>query len=181
MWHKLPPEQRQKLEHWLFVEHVSYQEAVERAQKEWGVTGSTVSLCRFYQRVEEEHVVEELERAAEMATGVAAAQGRLSSLQASAMKVVGMRMMQNVVSRGDVKELAVLSRVLARNEERKIQHQRLALAREKFEFRAAKAVVDQLPHLEKMAREDQGREDARINATRKGIFGTRPADIIYEY
>jgi len=61
IWNGLTPEQRQTLEHWLFVENMGYKEASERAQKEWGVTGSSVSVGRFYRRVERERVLDELE------------------------------------------------------------------------------------------------------------------------
>lgn len=120
-WNSLPPEQRKMLEHWLFVEHVGYKEASERAQKEWGVTGSAVSLGRFYWRIEKDRVVSELEALAETATEVDAADGKLANLKGSAMKVVGLRLLQKAVSKGDAKDLAILSRVLSQNEDREIQ------------------------------------------------------------
>jgi hypothetical protein len=180
IWNSLPPEQRQKLEHWLFVERIGYKEASERAQKEWGVTGSETSVGRFYRRIEKERVVDELEEAAETATGLNAAEGKVESLKSSAMKVVGMRLLENVVARGDVKELATLGRVLSQSEEKEIQRGRLALAREKFEFNSAKAVLKQMQLLEKMAQEDQEREDAKIDAIRLAIFGSDPVDDNYE-
>jgi hypothetical protein len=69
-----------------------------------------------------------------------------------------------------VKELATLGRVLTQSEEREIQRGRLALAREKFEFKAAKAALKQLPLLDQMTQEDQEREDARMDAIRLAIF-----------
>ena len=168
------------LEHWLFVENVSYKEAIERAQKEWGVTGSTVSLGRFYQRLEKERVVGEMEAAVETATEVDAAQGKLAGLKSSAMKVMGMRLLQKAVSEGEVKELAMLSRALSQCEEREIQRRRLELARQKFEFNAVKAALKRMSLLEKISQEDQEREDARIDAVRLEIFGTPPTDINHE-
>jgi len=176
IWNSLPPEQREKLEHWLFVERIGYKEASERALKEWGVTGSETSVGRYYRRIQKERVVDELEEMAETAVEVNAAEGKLESLKSSTMKVVGMRMLQNVVARGDVKELALLGRVMTQSEEKEIQRGRLKLAREKFEFNAAKAVLKQLPLLEKMTQEDQEREDAKIDAIRLEIFGTPPPD-----
>jgi len=181
IWNSLPPEQRQKLEHWLFVERVSFQVVKERAEKEWGVTGSVVGLSKFYHRVEGERVADELETAAETAARMEGTEGKLENLQASAMKVMGMRLLQNTVSRGDVKELAVLNRALARNEERKILNRRLDLAQRKFEFNAAKAVLNNIALLEKITKDEQEREDAKIEAIRLAIFGTPPTDVIYEY
>ncbi len=174
IWNSLPPEQRQMLEHWLFVERISYKEASERAQREWGVTGSAVSVGTYYRRIEKDRVMGDLEEAAETAMGVNAAEGKVENLKSSAMKVVGMRLLENVMARGDVKELATLGRVLTQNEEKEIQRGRLALAREKFEFNSAKEVLKKMPLLEKMTQEDQEREDARMDAVRLAIFGTPP-------
>ncbi len=176
IWNSLTPEQRQTLEDWLFVKNMGYREVSERAQKEWGVTGSSMSVARYYRRVEKERVLNELEAVAETAVEVSAAEGKMDSLRTSAMKVMGMRVLENVMARGDVKELAVLGRVLTQTEEREIQRGRLALAQKKFEFNAAKAALKQLPKLDKMRQEDEAREDERIDLIRLGIFGKDPVD-----
>ena len=49
-WSKLTAEQRETLEGWLFDENIGYKEALERAQKEFGITSSLSSLADFYQR-----------------------------------------------------------------------------------------------------------------------------------
>lgn len=176
IWNSLTPEQRQTLEDWLFVKNMGYKEASERALKEWGVAGSSVSVGRFYRRVERERVLDELEAVTETAVEVSAAEGKLDSLRTSAMKLMGMRVLENVMARGDVKELAVLGRVLTQTEEREIQRSRLALARKKFEFNSAKAALKQLKLMDQMTQEDQEREDARIDAIRLAIYGEDPVD-----
>ena len=176
IWNSLPPEQREQLEHWLFVEHIGYKEASERALKEWGVTGSETSVGRYYRRIQKERVVDELEEAVETATEVEAAPGKVQALKSSAMKVVGMRLLQNVMAKGDVKELAVLNRVLMQSEEKEIQRGRLALAQKKFEFKAAREVWKQARLMEKLTQEDQEREDAKLDAIRLAIFGTPPPE-----
>ena len=176
IWNSLPPEQRQKLEHWLFVEHIGYKEASERALKEWGVTGSETSVGRFYRRIEKERVVEELEEAVETATEVDATPGKVAILKSSAIKMAGMRLQQNVMAKGDVKELAVLNRVLTQSEDKEIQRGRLALAQKKFEFKAAREVWKQARLMEKLTKEDQEREDAEIDEIRLAIFGKDPVD-----
>ncbi len=175
-WDGLAPEQRQTLERWLFVENMGYKEASERAQNEWGVTGSSVSVGRFYRRVAKERALAELEAVAETAVELSAAECKMDNLRTSAMKMMGMRVLENVMARGDVKELAVLGRVLTQTEEREIERDRLALAREKFEFKAAKAALKQLPKLGQMAQEDEAREDERIDSIRLSIFGKDPVD-----
>jgi hypothetical protein len=46
-WAALTPEQREMLEGWLFEENLGYTEVLERAQKEFGITGTKMSLTRF--------------------------------------------------------------------------------------------------------------------------------------
>lgn len=174
IWNSLAPERRKIFEDWLFEERVGYDVALERAQKEWGVTGSKMSVSRFYKRVQMERVVDELEEAAESATRVNASSGKLENLRASAMKMIGKHLMEKSADCGDVKGLATLGRVLTQNEDREIQRGRLALARERFQFNAAKAALAQLALLDQLSKEDEAREDARMEAIKLGIFGRNP-------
>ena len=173
IWNSLPEEQRKTLDQWLFVEHISYKEANERARNAWGVAASDVSVGRYYRRVKNERVVTELESAAESALAVAEADGKVEKLRASAMKVLGMRLLEKAMSCGEVKELAALGRVLTDSEEREIQRSRVELAREKFEFKASKAALDRLP-VDKIQVEEEEREDRRMGGIRLSIFGRKP-------
>lgn len=176
IWMGLAPEQRQTLEHWLFVENMGYREASERAQKEWGVSGSEVSVGRFYRRVARERVLAELEEVAEAAVEMSASDGSMDNVRTSAIKVMGRRVLENVMARGDLKELAVVGRVLTQTEERETQRGRLALARQKFEFKASKEAFKQLKLLDQIKKEDEAREDAAIDTIRLSIFGQDPVD-----
>jgi hypothetical protein len=51
---KLTPEQVETLEGWLFEENMSYKDALERAQKEFGIKSSLTGLRRFYGRLAKE-------------------------------------------------------------------------------------------------------------------------------
>ncbi len=68
---KLTPEQADVLEGWLFEENLSYKDALERAQKEFGIGGSLTGLRRFYGRLAKERNSENLADA--MSACVAAA------------------------------------------------------------------------------------------------------------
>ncbi len=175
IWNSLPPERRKIFEGWLFEERVSYAAARERAQKEWGVEGSLASVGRFYRRIARDRVVDDFEELAETAAEVDGADGKLEGLRASAMKVLSMQLLERAVERGEVKDLALLGRVLTQSEEREIQRGRLALAREKFEFKAAKAALTQLSLLDQIKQEDEAREEARVEAIKLSIFGKPPA------
>jgi hypothetical protein len=57
---KLTPEQVETLEGWLFEENLSYKDALERAQKEFGIESSLTGLRRFYGRLAKERNKESL-------------------------------------------------------------------------------------------------------------------------
>ena len=67
IWNSSPPERRKMFEEWLFEERVGYREAQERAFREWNVTGSLMSICRFYKRIEKERVISDMGEALETA------------------------------------------------------------------------------------------------------------------
>ena len=158
-------------EEWLFEERVGYREAQERAQREWNVTGSLMSISRFYRRIEKERVIGDMDQALESSAEVAQNPAKVEGLWRSGLKVVAMQFFEKAMSRGDVKELTALGRLVSENEQREIQKGRLALARERFEFRAAKAALAQMPLMNRMRAEEDAREDARILAVKRGIYG----------
>jgi len=171
IWNSLPPERRQMFEEWLFEERVGYREAQERAFREWNVTGSLMSICRFYKRIEKERVIGDMAQALETAQEVSQTEAKTQGMYQSGLKVVAMQFLEKAMSRGDVKELSALGRLVSDHEEREIRRGRLALARERFEFRAAKAALEQLPLANEMRAEEDAREDARILAIKQAIFG----------
>lgn len=174
IWNSLPPERREIFESWLFEERVSYAEARKRAQTEWGVEGSLASVGRFSRRIARERVASDFEEAAKTSAQVDGAEGKQEGLRASAMKELSMQLLEKSVGRGDMKELALLNRMLTQSEERETQRGRLALAREKFEFKASKAALKLLPFLKKIMLEDEAREEARIGVAKSSIFGKPP-------
>lgn len=176
----LPAEQREKMVHWLFVERIGYKEANERGVREFGVAGSETSVGRFYRRIEKKRAVNDLKDVVEAAEEVNATPGTLKELRASAMKMTGARMLEKAMTNGDVKELAALGHVLTRCEEREIQRGRLALARKKFEFRAAKEALKHAPLLNKMSESKQAQADREIVEAREAMFDDDPEGLYYE-
>jgi hypothetical protein len=69
---KLTPEQVETLEGWLFEENLSYKDALERAQKEFGIESSLTGLRRFYGRLAKERGRESLTEAMSMCVEAAA-------------------------------------------------------------------------------------------------------------
>jgi len=170
-WNELTPEQREKLDEWLFEEEVSYQEARARAQREWGIESSISSVGRYYRRGRNARMLEEM---AETQQAVKALNGtglNMKTLRSSALKVIGKRLFEKAIDGCDVKELAVLGRLMSEGEKREIQHARLALARERFEYSAAEAALAQLPYVEQMTEEEVKAEEARLLAIKHRLFG----------
>ena len=137
-WNELTPEQREALEHWLFEENLGYANVVERAKKEWGLDSSVSSVGRYYRRRRAERTVESLDEAAESAEAIEATAAKADKLRSAALKVLAQRFLEEAMEGGDGKVLARLGRVLLHHEEREIQRERLALAREKFLAKLAK-------------------------------------------
>jgi hypothetical protein len=133
-WSKLTAEQRETLEGWLFEENIGYREALERAQKEFGVTASTRSLADYYQRLAEERTRRELLGVKGLAGKIDKAGANWEDLGATAMTLVAKRMLQlAVASPGKVREMASLGRLLVANEAIEIKRRWVELEEEKRE------------------------------------------------
>jgi hypothetical protein len=171
-WAALTPEQRETLEGWLFEENLGYTEVLERAQKEFGVTGTKMSLTRFYQRVATERAQREfldLETAIQEMKGL---EVNVSEMQAAAMCLVTKRLMKlSLESPEKVREMAWLGNVLVSNEAQNIKRGWLNIGREKFEFEVAVEVLAR--KTEEPPRNEDGykAEDEEVMRIRKRLFG----------
>jgi hypothetical protein len=133
-WSKLTSEQRETLEGWLFEENTGYKEALERAQKEFGLAASLTSLADFYQRLAEERMQRELLGVKSMAGKIDKAGVNWEEVGTTAMALVAKRMLQlAVASPGKVRELASLGRLLVANEAIDIKRRWVELEEEKRE------------------------------------------------
>jgi hypothetical protein len=133
-WSKLTAEQRETLEGWLFEENIGYKEALEQAQKEFGMSSSLTSLADFYQRLAEERMQQELLGVKSLAGKIDKTGVDRDKLGATAMTLVAKRMLQlAVASPGKVKELASLGRLLVANEAQDIKRRWLELEEERLD------------------------------------------------
>ena len=132
-WSKLTVEQRETLEGWLFDENTGYKEALERAQKEFGVTSSLSSLADFYQRRAQERTPGELADLKDMIKEIGKAPVDRDALAGAAMTLVAKRMVQLAVeSPGKVTELASLGRLLVANGTQEIKQSWLQIEQERI-------------------------------------------------
>jgi hypothetical protein len=171
-WAALTPEQRETLEGWLFEENLGYPEALERAQKEFGVTGSRMSLVRFYQRVAAERAQHELLELDEAVKEMKGMDVNIDEMKSAAMCLITKRLMKlSLESPNKVKEMAWLGQVLVAHEAQDVKRGWLNIGREKFELVVAKERAEDPP--EALAgEEDYAAEDAEVLKIRKHLFGT---------
>jgi hypothetical protein len=109
---KLTQEQVDTLEGWLFEENLSYKDALERAQKEFGIESSLTGLRRFYGRLAKERNQESL--ADTMSACVdAAAMGNDDVLRSGLLSMANVCAVQFLMeSPKDVKTFTALLRAL---------------------------------------------------------------------
>jgi hypothetical protein len=158
-------------EDWLFVEGVTYREAQDRALRLWNVKGSVVSVGRFYRRIERDRMLGDMAEALETSDEVNVSEAKAEGMSKAGMKVLAMMFLEKAMARGDVRDLVALGRLISQNEEREIQRGRLELARERFQFNAAREAMKHLPLANKFKQEEHAREEARVKLMTEAIFG----------
>jgi len=171
IWRRLKPEQRQVINRWLHEDGLSYREICRRAREELGLELQPYAVSRFY------HQGLRIEVVNEIADGQAAAQAVLNSgadgaaFRKSAMQVVNLRFLQKSMANAPVRDVWALGKLALEAEGREIQRERMALAREKFEFNASEAAMRALPLVDQFKQEDMEREEARMAYLRRQLFG----------
>lgn len=172
-WNGLAAEQRDMLERWLFEERLSYEQALERARAEFGFEGSIGSVARFYHRTAESRLMRDFE------TDEGGAE-EAEALRAGMARVGKLFVQQVTENPAAIKEWAVLAKLLLARESNMLDVERndiwrggLALAREKFEFDAADAVLKQLDNREDLDAEELEREKARVRGIRERLYGRK--------
>jgi hypothetical protein len=172
-WSGLNAVQREKLDDWLFTEHLGYKEVLERVQTEFGITASTTSLCRYYQLREEERAAEDLAGADRTSNTLNGMKVNLVSLRESSLKLIGRRLQKSALAGAEIADLTALGRLLLEAQWRGIQENRLELAREKFHFDAAEAALAEIPHVGELTAEELQREKARVDGIITRLFGKK--------
>jgi hypothetical protein len=175
-WNDLSAEQWDTLEGWLLDENITYREAQERIVKEWGLTRSASSLVRLRRYLSKKRSIHGLRDAMQGAKQVNRSGANLEELRDSVRRVLSKRYFDLATTGENVGELAVLGRLLSQSEEREIRRLRLAFARERWQFRTAKQALKLLPMLNEMSKEDEERDNARIQAVRVRLFGPKVPD-----
>lgn len=138
-WNELTDEQRDTLEGWLFEENISYRDALDRLQKEFGITVGMTSLARFYQHLADKRMKEELLQAKQTAMDVEGTWIDGIEFGNAAMTLVTKRLIQVAVEKpNNTRELVSLARVIVANEEVEVKKAWLAMEQDRQMEIAAK-------------------------------------------
>jgi len=170
-WNKLTPEQRQKLDHWMFDLNLSHRETHQRAQTELGLVCSLSTIRRMFAHGVKLRAVREVAESQGLSDELAGSGGKLENLRHSSLMLIASRLLQKMATQPDLKEISVLGRLMMQSEEREIQRVRMELVRERFQFNASKAALKILPLLDEMNQEEYERETARVEDIKRRIFG----------
>ncbi|HZV33429.1 MAG TPA: helix-turn-helix domain-containing protein [Verrucomicrobiae bacterium] len=170
IWHRLKPDQREVINRWL-EEGLSYREISWRAHEELDLELSLAAVSRFYHQGLRMQVVNELADAQESAKAVQDSGANTADLRKSAMKVANMRFLQKTMANADTRDVWAMGKLVLEGEQREIQRERIALMRDKFEFKASQAAMKALPLAEEFNKEDMEREEARMATLRRKLFG----------
>ena len=157
---QLSPEQRARVDGWLFEGELSYREVVALCQKELGTRLSLGSLSRYYQQ---ELACGRPRRTSDSVGGYVSL---LESLNEAALRAV-----QTVEIGNDPRTLVDIARALTAARQEANESLRATTIREKFEFDAATAC---LVHQVKVSSivEDEALDDGqRIMKIREELFG----------
>lgn len=172
-WAALTLEQRETLEGWLFEDNQGYAEVLAQAEKEFGVTGSKMSLSRFYQRTAAERAQREFLDLETTVKEINSMEVDWREMGSAAMVLIAKRLLQiSLQSPDKVKEMAWLGRIVVDNEAQNIRRGWLKMAREKFELDVAAEFLARRTETFGMSEEDMLREDEHVLKIRQALFGS---------
>jgi hypothetical protein len=155
---QLTPEQRIRVDTWLFEQSLSYREVIALCQKELGTEISLASLSRYYQQ--------------ELACGRRrpAQDGAYVSMLES-MCEAARRASETVEIGNDPRTLAEFARIMVAARAEANDALRASTIREKFEFDAATACLIHQVKVQSIAADEALDDGERILKIREELFG----------
>jgi hypothetical protein len=115
-WSKLNREQRERVEKWLFDDGLSYQEVLQRAKAELGITASLSSLKRYRARAAQQQLLYQLTDGTAIARCPKRANGQRKYSHAMASRLAAKRVMDMFLGQPDQeKHLIAMLRLMVRD------------------------------------------------------------------
>jgi hypothetical protein len=175
---KLPQNQQDALEAWLFEEKLDYKKCIERLRLDFDVKTTDSSVSRFYKRVKGRRILDGIEESVAMAKAVEEKyQQENGSFYKPLLERVGQTAFDKSVSGEDDPETIYnYTKLLISAQKEKSRREQIALQRERFQFDAAKACLKKLPELKEVAASNGLNQDEKIKAVREILFGAAPAE-----
>jgi hypothetical protein len=171
-WAGLTPEQRETLEGWLFEENLGYAEVLERAQKEFGITASKMSLTRFYKRVAAERAQRDYLDLDTTLKDLNPTKLTWDRLGGAAMGLIAKRLMQlSIESPDKVQEMAMLGQVLVANDAQNIKRGWLSIGMTKFQLDIATECLIHKAKMDAIVQDESLDDGQRILKVRQELFG----------
>jgi hypothetical protein len=170
----LKPEQRQVLETWLFDENLSYKETKARVRVEFGLECSIPSLERFYQRGRTERSKVAVGEALITAKELEHTPQKERDLRESCILLIGQRLQNAAMEKGNTAEVAALARLLLQRESQEIQWTKCQLAQSKFEFNAEEEMKQFAPEFAGLKDQHNKSQAEMWEKIRRRVFGEPP-------
>lgn len=174
----LPPDQYEALVDWLLA-GAPYRVIRQRLRDEFDVEiRSDSALSEFWSSECSAALVARRKRACDLADDVASAAeatpGRFDSATIDALKQKAFELA--IAPQSDPRDVKNLFTLVLKARSQDLDEQQIALARDRFEFDAAKAALAALEDLRQIAGDRSLDESARVDAVRRRLFGVIPEE-----
>jgi len=172
----LPEEQQSVLCDWL-LSNLPYAQIKAMIKKEFKVTVSLSAISAFYSDFCAAELIARRQRAVSTADEIAAEAtkkpGKFDAATIDALKQKAFELCIN--PGGNPKDVKSLFMLVLKARDQELDEQNLTLARDKFQFDAAKAALDALPALREIAKDKSLSDGDKLTSARKALFGELPS------
>jgi hypothetical protein len=174
---KLPQNQQDALEAWLFEEKLDYKKCIERLRLDFDVKTTDSSLSRFYKRVKNRRILDGISESVTLSKAVEQKfRDEKADLYPAILQRVGQMAFDQSVTgeKADPELIYNFTKLLIAGQKEESRRQQIALQRERFQFDAAKACLRKLPELKEVATSNALNQDEKIAAVCGILFGAPP-------
>ena len=178
----LQPEQRALLDKWLLDQNISYREAADRCEKEFGVRPGKDVFMRYYARTFQERKMNDLLNSAAFAEQIEDSLGKRANKTFRAIITIMGQLAFNcaIDVQGNKKQALKkfreqLDLLIPLREEFRLG-EKFSLEREKWEFDVARTCHEHFEELQKIIANKSLDEPSRLQAIRQRLFGDNLAE-----
>ncbi len=171
----LPEEQQEQLKDWL-LSNLPYHRVLQLVRENFNVTTSLGALSHYWGSECTATLIARRQRAVTTADEIAEESlkmpGKFDVATIEALKQKAFEL--SISPLADPRDVKQLFGLVLKARDQDMSEKELALARDKFEFDAAKAALAKLPELRRIAGDRDLDEDQKLQAVRRRMFGQDP-------